>query len=151
MTRTSAGTQIGLTAAAPNTWDEAGYSAGTYTTIGKPENVDGDLGRKWDLVTFEALDTRGVEKLKGGYNLGSLNIQCALVPGDAGQTACRAAESSDDDYYFQVSFRDGSKLWFPALVMSFTTRIGASKDVTRAMLALEIDIDPNEAGIVWSS
>ena len=151
MTRTSAGTLIRISAAAPNTFDEAGYGAVEFTKIGKIETADGDFGRLYDLVTFEPLDSRGTEKLKGGYNEGNLTLQVALVETDGGQVIAEEAAGSDEPYYFEIEFKNGKKRWFPAIVMGFRERIGGRKDITRAMISLELTTDDNDVGIVKSA
>src|SRR5690606_40955577 len=64
---TSAGTTLGLSAAAPATYDAAGYAALTFTQIGEVSDLGDIPARIYELVTWQPLAERGMRKAKGGY------------------------------------------------------------------------------------
>ncbi|KPH60353.1 hypothetical protein [Novosphingobium sp. ST904] len=136
--RTSAGTTLAISAGRPATFDAAGFGALTKTLIGEITNVDGDLGRVYNLVTHNPLATRATVKKKGSYNSGSLNLTLAIDEDDAGQIIAEAALKSDADYTFELTLQDGAKRYFMALVMSFPTTVGTVDDITTGTINLEI-------------
>lgn len=138
---TSAGTIIAIDGdSEPATYDQAGFEALVYLTIGEIADA-GEFGRQYNLVTFNALDTRKTLKRKGSYNDGQLNLQLARVPADAGQFAALLALDSDTNASVRVTLQDGTNLYFTVQVMSYTTNIGNSDQITGATMLLEITND----------
>jgi hypothetical protein len=137
---TSAGTTIGVSAALPATFDAAGFGALTFTDIG--EVVDGgELGRVYEVVKHNPLATRETIKRKGSFDSGSLSLQMARVPSDAGQAILVAAVDSDASHSFEVTLQDGTILWFTAQIFSYLTKIGTTNQITAAQVNVEIDSD----------
>lgn len=145
--QTAAGTLISISAQRPATYDAAGYGALSYTPIG--EIVDaGTHGRVYQVVTANILATRSTRKFKGSFNEGTKSIQMLLDDNDAGQIICKQALNSDDEFSFCVTYPDGSKDYFPALVMSFQKQAATVDTTLSATMDLEITTSKDGTGIV---
>lgn len=132
---------IAATAGPPTTFDEAGYSAKTFTVVGEVTNI-GEFSKEFALVTHQPLATRGVKKGKGSFNNGTLNPAMALDPDDAGQVLMETALESDDSWAFLVTLQSGAKYYLMGKVMSFKPNIGGVDDVVTASPTVEVDSDP---------
>ena len=137
---TSAGTKLYTTASAPATYNQAGFSALTWTEVGEIVNL-GDFGRTYNVVNHINLGSRKTVKLKGSYNEGNLNLQLARAPGDAGQAKLVTASTSDTSYSFKVLLQDGTIMYFSGQVISYTTNVGASDQIVGASCVIEINND----------
>ncbi|MFT0532269.1 InlB B-repeat-containing protein [Castellaniella hirudinis] len=144
---TAAGTQIGLSAQKPATYDAVGYGALNYTPIGEITDA-GTHGRVYQAVTANILATRGTRKFKGSFNEGTKSIQMLLDDDDAGQILAKQALNSDDEYSFCVTYPDGSKDYFPALVMSYQKQASTVDTVLGASMDLEITTSKDGVGVV---
>lgn len=142
--RTSAGTTIGIVAAAPATYDATGYAALTFVTIGEVTDL-GEFGREYALVTHNPIDDRGTVKKKGSFNEGSMSLTVGLDTDDAGQILAKTASKSDADYSFEVTTQNGDVYYFRAQVMSFKVNLGSVDTITSANIMLELTT--NDAGI----
>ncbi|EPR09871.1 hypothetical protein M527_07015 [Sphingobium indicum IP26] len=114
---TSAGTTIALSAAAPATYNEAGYEALTWTTIGKVTDLGEIPSRVYELVTLYFVASRGMAKAKGGYQLGSQTIVYAIDPDDTGQALVDTATDSDSAYSVKINHPQFGAIYARALVM----------------------------------
>lgn len=147
--RSTAGTTIGISSAAPATYNVAGYDAVVFTTIGEVTDL-GEFGRVYNLIKHNPIGNRGTVKLKGSYDEGQVTLQIGLDTDDAGQIATKAAALSDADFYFEVISQGGDKYWFPAKVMSFKVSFGDVDKVTAATVMLELTTATGGVGIVES-
>ena len=138
---TSAGTIIGIDQGdEPATFDSTGYAALTYVDIG--EIVDaGEYGKSFELVTHNPLGTRETVKRKGSFNSGQMNLQLARVPSDAGQAALIAALDADTNSSFKVTLQDGTVQYFIGQVLSYTTSVGTTNQITGAAAVVELTSD----------
>lgn len=143
--RTSAGTTIAISATLPATFNQAGFEALTFTTIGEVTNVEGNVGRTYNLVTHNPLATRATVKKKGSYNSGSLTCPLAIDRDDAGQLIAQDALLSDNDYAFAITEQDGTVRYFQGIVMSFPVVYGGVDAITTGTLTVEITA--NDAGL----
>lgn len=121
------------------------YSALTITTeIGLIENV-GELGRVFQVVTFQAVKDGRTYKLKAGYDEGQLALTVGQDLTDAGQAALKtyANASNQNTYPFKMTIVGAdpsfSSIFFGAKVMSFRTMMGAANAVVKATINLEIN------------
>lgn len=138
---TSAGTVLGISAGIPATFDDDGFEALTFATIGEITDISGELGRSYTAVTHNPLATRGTGKLKGSYNSGSATVTLAIDDYDAGQLLAEAALSADQAYSFRLTLQDGAITYFRALVMSFPANVASVDSITSATVTLEITAD----------
>lgn len=100
-------TAAGATLAIGNIATGANYSTDTYTAIGQITNIP-EFGRKYAEVKFSPIATRGVKKVKGSYDEGSVDIDLARDPSDAGQALALIARDVDAAYNFKLTFNDAS-------------------------------------------
>lgn len=135
---TSAGTTFSISASLPATYDATGYQALTFTLVGEVSEL-GEFGREYNLVTFNPLGDRGTVKRKGSYNDGTISVQMARVPSDAGQTILVAAVDSDNSYAIEIVLQDGTTFYTTAQIMSYTTNVGSVDQITSSTVNVEID------------
>ena len=140
--KTSAGTKLYISAALPATEDAPGYAALSWTEVAEVVNLP-EFGKTFALVTHNPLGDRKTYKRKGSYNEGSLAVQLARAPADAGQILALAALEVDTAYSFKVDLNDGvttnTLLNFPGLVMSYTANVGGVDSITGSSMTIEID------------
>jgi hypothetical protein len=77
----------------------------TYTEIKEVTSI-GAFGRTYSEVTHTPLATRGVQKFKGSYNDGSLELEMADDSSDPGQALVQAALDDDFDHNIKVEAND---------------------------------------------
>lgn len=145
--QSAAGASIGISAAAPATFNAAGYTALTYTLIGEITDL-GEFGRDYNLIKHNPISTRATKKLKGSYDEGKIDLKLALDTADAGQILAKTASESDADYSFEITLQNGAKYCFPAKVMSFKRSVGSVDNVVSATVSLEITSSPTGVGVV---
>lgn len=140
---TSAGTTIAIDDAnTPATYDQAGYEGVGMTYVDIGEVTDGgEFGRQYNLVTHNALGNRRTVKRKGSYNDGQMTLQLARVPGNAGQADIIGVLDSDTPVAIRVTLQDGTKLYFMAMIMSYTTNVGNTDQITGSTVVIEITHD----------
>lgn len=145
--QTVAGTTIGISAALPATYNEAGYAALTFTKIGEITD-GGSHGRTYAVVNHNPIDTRGTQKFKGSFNEGQKTIQLAVDPEDAGQLVVKTALDDDADYAFCVTYQDGSKDYFLAKVTSWSKSTTTVDTMYTASVGLELTTAKDGTGII---
>lgn len=145
--QSAAGASIGISAAAPATYNVAGYEALTFTNIGEVTDL-GEFGREYNLITHNPIDTRATKKLKGSYNEGQISLTVGLDTADAGQNLAKTASASDADYSIIITMQNGAKYYFPAKVMSFKIGVGSVDNVVSATISLEITSSSTGIGVV---
>ena len=145
--QTVAGTKIGISASQPATFNAAGYGALTFSNIGEITD-GGSHGKTFAEVTHNPIDTRGTQKFKGSYNLGSKTLQLAIDDHDPGQIVVKAALESDNDYSFEVEYQDGSIDYFQAKVMSFDKAATSVDSIRSATVTLALTTTKSGVGIV---
>jgi hypothetical protein len=139
--RTSAGTKLHVSTAAPATYDKAGFIAvvaGSWKEVGEITDL-GSFGKKYNLVSHNPLGDRKTIKRRGSYNNGTLSLKYAAVPTDEGQVILDAA--GDASLYFKVTTQSGSKYYFSGQVMGTTLEIGSVDQIMAGSCDIEIDDD----------
>lgn len=134
---TTAGSTLKVSAAAPATYNSAGYAALTWANVGEITNF-GEIGKQFNLVTHNPVATRGTVKKKGSFNDGQMALQLALDTDDAGQILMKAAAASDANYSFELATQNGDKYYFPGLVMGWKINLGGVDQITGATAAIEL-------------
>jgi len=139
--QTAAGVAFFIGAAAPATYNKAGYEAVTWTRVGEISNIGGDIGKMFNLATFALLEQRGIVKRKGGYNNGSVTVEYAYYRTDAGQEDLIAAEEIDTPLPFKISLTDANttQIYYMGIVMGTPISIGGSEDFLTSSVNIEID------------
>ena len=134
---TSAGTVLGISAAAPATFDAAGYSALTYTTVGEVSDLGEIPSRVYELVNWTPIAERATRKAKGGYNLGSQTITIGIDPADTGQTLLDTATNSDTVHSVKISHPKLGTIYARALVMGGPKSYGDVNTIATRQVTLE--------------
>ena len=146
---TSAGTTIGLSASQPATYNQAGYEALTFTTIGSVTDLGEIPSRVYELVTLYYVASRGQSKAKGGFNLGSQTITYAIDAADTGQTLVDTATESDAAYSVKISHPTFGEIYAQALVMGGPRTYGDVNTASTRTVTLEYSIvSDSEDGVV---
>lgn len=148
---TSAGTTLAIAAAAPATYDETGYEALTWTTIGEVSDL-GDIpnSRTYDTVEWRNIASRGMSKAKGGYTLPEQTITVGVDPDDAGQILLNTATESDTAYSVRISNANLGDWYGRALVMGGPTTMGdVNAIVTRQVTLAYTIVSQTEDGIIY--
>lgn len=151
---TNAGTTLRISASAPATFDEAGYEAIFGASPPPPlvgEIIDhGASGAVTALITHEPCDSENVQKLKGNTNWGSITLQMGLDNEDAGQVLMKTARASRLPHSFEITYQNGDKEYFQALVMSFEKTRSTVNTRISAQTVLEINATRTNPGIIES-
>ena len=139
--QTAAGVAFYIGAAAPATYDKAGYEAVTWEKVGEISNISGDIGKIFNLATFSLLEQRGIVKRKGGYNNGSVTVEYAYYRTDSGQEDLIAAENVDIPLPYKISLTDAdtTQVYYMGLVMGTPISIGGAEDFLTSSVNIEID------------
>lgn len=145
---TSAGTTISLSAAAPATFNAAGYGVLSFTEVAEVTDLGDIPSQVFELVTHQPIKTRGVEKAKGGKNLGNQTIRFALSPDDAGQALLEDAADSDNVYSIKIAHPDIGTIYAQALVMNFTRTYGDVNSPSQGSSTLEYTYSTGGVGFV---
>lgn len=148
---TSAGAKLYVVANAtlPSTFDEAGYAELTYTECGYVTNIP-EFGETYNINTINVLGSRIVIKTKGSVDPGSIGVEMARVPGDAGQAILNTARSDDRSYTFKVTISDDftpvtghpSTAYFTGKVSGYPFNIGTSDNTIMSTVTIAIDRIP---------
>lgn len=144
---TTAGSTLQLSAAAPATFNQAGYAALSYTTLGEITDF-GDFGRKYNVVKNNPVATRGTVKKKGSFDEGALALKLNLDTDDAGQILAKTALNSDSNYSVKITTQNGDVYYFQVLVTAFVVGLGGVDNTTSASIDLEITTSSTGVGIV---
>lgn len=146
---TSAGTTIALAAAAPATYNEAGYEALTFTTIGGVTDLGQIPSKVYQLVEVFFVASRGKSKAKGGFDLGSQTVTYAVDADDAGQILVDAATDSDSAYSVKIDHPSEGTIYARALVMGGPISYGdVNSPSTRAVTLEYTIVSDTETGVV---
>ena len=145
--RTSATTTLQISAGVPATFNQAGYAALSFTTVGEITNF-GEFGREFTLVTHNPVATRGTQKLKGAFNEGTMNLTLGLDTDDAGQVLMKAAALSDSLYAFKITVAGGDVYYYQGLTMMFKVGLNDVNSVQSATATIKITTSSTGVGIV---
>lgn len=137
--QSAAGSSISIsTTSGVATVDLPGFTAKTYSTIGEVTSIPA-FGKTYNLISHNPIATRYTKKLKGSYNNGSVSIDYAKDPVDAGQILLTTASNSDASYCYRVILQDGNTYYFTAQAMSNTLEVGSVDSIIKGVTMLEID------------
>lgn len=138
---TSLGTVVAVSTSAPATYDETGYEALTYTTVGEVTNV-GEFGASAAVVNHDPLGLGYTVKRKGQINYGALSLQMARDITDAGQVLLKAGADGAAKYTihtWKITHQSGLVQYFTGMVFSYTTNIGGTNQIVGASVTIELD------------
>ena len=136
--QTAAGASLAVSSGSISAYTSSGYGALSYVTVGETSQL-GEVGREYQLVTFDALANRATRKKKGNYNQGTISPSLALDPEDAGQVIMETASQSDSSYPMKMTLQDGTIYYFMGLVMSFRPSVQDANSIVMATCTIEVD------------
>ena len=136
----SIGTTLAVSAAAPATFDTAGFDALTWTEVGEVTEIP-EYGGQAATVEHTPLKTGITQKLHGAINNGTLNVPMALDKSDAGQIIVDAAFAGRTQISYRVTFPDGAIDYFQGKCMSPVKRGANVGNVLGGTAMIEIDTD----------
>ena len=145
--QTSAGSSLAIATGVPSTYDSnatTGFPSLTFTQAGEVTDI-GQFGKVYVTTKYTSLAQRQTKKFKGSFDNGSMVIKMGRDSTNAGQTALKAALTSDASYSFRVTFQDGTKNYFTGKVMSYKQTVGSVDQITGAETTIEIDGELVEA------
>lgn len=147
---TSAGTVLAISATAPATYDETGYEALTWTSIGEV----GDLGdiplAVHEMVTWRNIANRGPSKAKGVYDFPDQTITLGYDPDDAGQALLDTAIDSDATYSIKVSSPTLGDHYRRGLITGGPISLGDGTGVATRQITISTTIvSQTENGLVY--
>lgn len=147
--QTAAGTTLSISATTPETFDSAGYQSTdlVWSVIGEVTDM-GSHGKTFAEITHKPIGSRGTQKFKGSFDVGTKAVQMALDMDDAGQDIARTAADSDADYSFKMTYPNGDIDYFQAKVMSFTKSVTGVDTIVSATMNLSLTSSSGGVGIV---
>jgi hypothetical protein len=133
---TVATTTLSVSAAAPGTYDAAGYGALSWTAIGELTDLGSVKGRSYNTSTHAPVASAQQTQKKGSYTLPNADFVCAWDEDDAGQIIIEAGSKNNTVYSFKMVKADGSIRYFTAQVMSFIESLGTVDNVVTGAFSL---------------
>lgn len=118
-TYSAAGTKLYIATAAPATMDVAGFSAATWTQIGKIKNYQ-PASVEAEIIVNQYLEDLFESKSKGINRVGNSTLNIDVKDGDAGQTACRDSMNDKNLDYFKVVYPNGREKYVAAYVAGYS-------------------------------
>jgi len=128
-------------------FDAADFTSVTWTEV-KGWVQMGAVGDAAALVTSDQIGSARTKKAKGTRNAGSMENVFDVVADDTGQLAMIAAEQTDDNYPFRITYNDApltgsaptpSESLFIGIVMSQARQGGGANDPRRRNFNIEIN------------
>lgn len=115
MSITFIGSTLSVVASTPAAEDESGYTALSFTEIGKVISI-GELGDTSEDVTFDLLKTGRRSHVNGVKDLGEIPVAIEYDRSDAGLTILEAANNGNTTHSFRVTDTDGDDYYFQGLI-----------------------------------
>lgn len=119
---TTAGSIMSVSTDAPATYDEAGFSALTWTEVGEVTAIP-EHGDTYNPVEHKPIKDRNTQVVKGGRARSEFTVPMARDLSDAGQIILRDHTSGtkvDLPASFKFEYPDGSVEYTQSLVGSYT-------------------------------
>lgn len=140
-----AGATLAISAALPDTYDQAGYESTDliFTAVGEVENY-GNHGVTATITEFTPVDTAVIAKVKGSKNYGTMALMIGNLPSDAGQVIVKAASESNAHHSVKITYPDGIVHYLDVLVAKYEYQDGAVNDVQKISVDFAICRQPVE-------
>lgn len=126
--QTSDGAKLYIGAAAPATYDKAGYEAVTWQEVGIITDIP-EISESANEVTFSPLSAEYVEKLKGIRTGNTLTLMYGYDTDDAGQVDMDESYAGRTPSPIKVVTQGTEHLYFMAQVMSKSVTISTVDNV----------------------
>jgi len=141
---TTLGTTLAVVAGEPASFDDIGYEGLTYAKVGEVGDL-GEFGGTREVVTFTPVDTGVVAKRPGSIDYGEMSLQIARDATDAGQQALQEAldgAESGNVHSFELTDRNGDKVYFTGIVSSFTYNAGSANTIFGGNVTVNLTSKP---------
>lgn len=141
---TTLGTTLAVVAGEPASFDDIGYEGLTYAKVGEVGDL-GEFGGTREVVTFTPVDTGVVAKRPGSIDYGEMSLQIARDATDAGQQALQEAldgTESGNVHSFELTDRNGDKVYFTGIVSSFTYNAGSANTIFGGNVTVNLTSKP---------
>lgn len=140
------GTTLGIVQGAPATEDAAGFGALTYVNVGEIESFS-EFGNSATLTPFTAVDDKFTKQYVGATAGGTLTLTLGQDMADGGQTILADATTTTDasygdDFSAEITFPDGTIIYYVVKIGSYTTNPGDVNAIVRSTVALAINTNP---------
>ena len=132
----SVGTALAFSADVPATFDEAGFTALTFTPVGKLQGIP-DLDGKYDIVTGDDLTSGEEYKQAGMFRSGDGEFDVILDDDDAGQNAIYDARGQRGA--FKITLKNGTVFYRTAIILSMMPTGLAPDSFVMAKIAVAFD------------
>lgn len=136
----SVGTVLSVSAALPATYNDAGFSALTWTDVGEVTAL-GEFGGEAQISSHTPMATGTINKLKGSLDFGRMSIALGKDISDAGQIILDAGFDGINEY-LSHSFRvvdSQETLYFTAVIGSFQMVYNDANSVMGAVCDVDLD------------
>lgn len=145
---TAGGTAVALSLTAPSTFDSSGYVAvGSYTTVGEVDDVQGEIGRLYELATRYALSRAGAAThATTNFDDGSITLPIALDFADAGQDLIRA--NAGATVSVKITLPNSVVIYCQAILLGAPINIGNTTSFIMHNAQLKIITSATGVGIV---
>lgn len=145
---TAGGTLVALSTSAPATFDSSGYGAVSgFTTVGEVDDVQGEIGRLYELATRYALARDGAPThAVTNFDDGSITLPIALDFADAGQDLIRA--NAGNTLTVKITLPSGVIIYCQAILLGAPINIGNTTSFIMHNAQLKIITSSTGVGIV---
>jgi hypothetical protein len=134
---TVANSKLYVCAAAPATYDLAGFAALAWTEVGLISKLGSVLGRNSNTTSMEFINDAMIREKKSNYKLDPAAMECAWNESDAGQVIIAAAANGYTIPSFKVVKQNGTSIrYFPAQVKNFIESLGGAQDAVKGAFTL---------------
>lgn len=135
----TAGSLFKISAGVPATFNQAGYEALTFTTVGEVRDLPNGFGASWNVANHGPAALRGTQKKKTSRNPGAFTLMVALDTDDAGQILCKAARDSATALYAVcITTPNGDDYYCQVLVTNFAVSLGNQSADQTATISCEV-------------
>jgi len=124
-TLTNIGTVVSVSAAAPATFDQAGYEALSFSEVTGVASI-GEFGPSYEILNHVDLKDGITQKAHGALNYGDPALQYRIVEADTGQGILDTALSARTTISLKVERASGLVQYVQTLVTSAPTSEGTS-------------------------
>lgn len=134
---TVANSKLFVCAAAPATYDVAGFAALVWTEVGLISKLGAVLGRNYNTTSMEFISDALAKEKKSNYKLDPADMECAWNESDAGQIIVAAAALNYTVPSFKVVKQNSTSVrYFPAQVKNFIESMGGAQDAVKGAFTL---------------
>ena len=140
----SVGTTLSISAALPATYDDAGYSALTYTDVGQIGSIP-SFGGTAQVTEWIPIDTGVVNKKKGSFNYGDMTLPLAQVLSDAGQIMLKSGfdgANTSQPHSVKLTNATIGTIYFTAEISGYTYNFGDANAITQNECTFAVKTKP---------